>query len=93
MKNDASIVNTVGRHRAHVDEALHLSYRGEAEHGPIAAEKEMKLRVGYELQYEFPQPTPVILMLNIHFTRVSDLATPDHIVVSPSVPISADLPQ
>ena len=48
----------------------------------------MKLRVGYELQYEFPQPTPVILMLNIHFTRVSDLVTPDYIVFSPSVPIS-----
>ncbi len=48
----------------------------------------MKLRVGYELQYEFPQPTPAILMLNIHFTRVSDLAMPDHIVVDPSVPIS-----
>jgi transglutaminase-like putative cysteine protease len=47
----------------------------------------VKLRVGYELQYDFPQPTPVIMMLNIHFTRVSDLAAPDHIVVSPSVPI------
>ena len=48
----------------------------------------MKLRVGYELRYAFPQPTPVILMLNIHFTRVSDLAMPDHIIISPSVPIS-----
>lgn len=48
----------------------------------------MKLRVGYELEYEFPQSTPVILMLNIHFTRVSDLETPDHIVISPSVPVS-----
>jgi transglutaminase-like putative cysteine protease len=48
----------------------------------------MKLRVGYELQYEFPQPTPVIMMLNIHFTRVSDLVMPDHIVLDPSVPIS-----
>ncbi len=48
----------------------------------------MNLRVGYEIQYEFPQPTPVIMLLNIHFTRVSDLTTPDHIVVSPSVPIS-----
>jgi transglutaminase-like putative cysteine protease len=48
----------------------------------------MKLRVGYELQYEFPQPTPIIATLNIHFTRVSDLATPDHIVVRPSAPIS-----
>ena len=48
----------------------------------------MDIRVGYELQYEFPQPNPVILMLNIHFTRVSDLATPDHVILNPSVPIS-----
>lgn len=48
----------------------------------------MKLRVGYELRYAFPQPTPAILMLNIHYTRVAGLAVPDHIVVSPAVPIS-----
>ncbi len=48
----------------------------------------MKLRVGCELSYVFPQPTPVILMLNIHFTRVSDLALPDHVIINPSVPIS-----
>ena len=48
----------------------------------------MKLRVGYELQYDFPQPTPVILMLSIHYTRVSDLERPDHIIMNPSVPIS-----
>lgn len=48
----------------------------------------MRFRVGYELQYEFPQPTPIILMLNIHFARVSDLVMPDHILVDPSVPVS-----
>ncbi|TPV99225.1 MAG: hypothetical protein USCAAHI_01334 [Beijerinckiaceae bacterium] len=48
----------------------------------------MKLRVGYELQYEFPQPTPLIAMLNIHYSRVADLAAPDHIVIVPPVPIS-----
>lgn len=48
----------------------------------------MKLRVGYELQYEFPQPTPAILMLNVHYSRVSDLAAPDNIIVSPPVPIA-----
>jgi transglutaminase-like putative cysteine protease len=48
----------------------------------------MKLRVGYELQYAFPRATPAILMLNVHFTRFSDLAIPDYMVVSPSVPIS-----
>lgn len=55
---------------------------------PMAAESVMKFRAGYELKYEFPQPTPVLLMLNIHYTRVSDLVTPDHIVVNPAVPIS-----
>jgi len=48
----------------------------------------MKFRVGYELDYHFPQATPVILVLNTHYTRVSDLEGPDHIVISPSVPIS-----
>ncbi len=48
----------------------------------------MKLRVGYELQYTFQQPTPAILMLNVHFTRASDLSAPDHIIVSPTVPLS-----
>ena len=48
----------------------------------------MKLRVGCELNYVFPQLTPVILMLNIHFTRVSDLALPDHVIINPTVPIS-----
>lgn len=59
-----------------------------AKHGPQPEASELKLRIGYELDYEFPQPTPVVLMLNIHFTRVSDLARSDHIVVSPSTPIS-----
>lgn len=48
----------------------------------------MEFRIGYELHYEFPQPTPVFLMLNVHFTRVSDLAIPDHIIINPTVPIS-----
>ena len=88
MQNQTSIVNTVSQHRAQFDEALYKSQRDEAMHSPNAAKNEIKLRVGHELQYEFPQPTPVILMLNIHFTRVSDLEMPDRLVVSPSVPIS-----
>ena len=48
----------------------------------------MKLRVGYELTYDFPQPTPLIGMLNVHYTRVADLAAPDQIRTIPSVPIS-----
>ncbi|MGZ8409088.1 MAG: transglutaminase-like domain-containing protein [Hyphomicrobium sp.] len=49
----------------------------------------MHLRVGYELIYECPQPTPMILTLNIHYTRVSDLVVPDHLITDPSVPLRA----
>ena len=49
----------------------------------------MKLRVGYELIYDCPQPTPMILTLSIHFTRVSDLVVPDHLIARPSIPITA----
>lgn len=48
----------------------------------------MKLRIGYELRYHFPQPTPLIMMLNVHGTRTPDLERPDAIVLEPSVPIS-----
>ena len=47
------------------------------------------LRVGYELIYECPQPTPMILTLNIHYTRFSDLVVPDHLVTDPSIPLTA----
>lgn len=48
----------------------------------------MKLRIGYELRYDFPQATPIILILNVHFTRVSDLIQPDNILVSAPVQMS-----
>jgi transglutaminase-like putative cysteine protease len=48
----------------------------------------MRIRIGYELTYECPQPTPMILTLNVHYSRVSDLITPDCIVTSPPIPIS-----
>ena len=49
----------------------------------------MQIRVGYELLYECPKPTPMILTLNIHYTRASDIVVADHIVTNPSVPITA----
>jgi transglutaminase-like putative cysteine protease len=47
----------------------------------------MKIRVGFEMLYEFPQPTPMIMVLGTHFTRASDIIVPDHLTTSPSVPI------
>jgi transglutaminase-like putative cysteine protease len=49
----------------------------------------MKIRLGYELTYSTPQPTPMIFTLNVHHSRVSDLLQPDHILFQPSVPSQA----
>jgi transglutaminase-like putative cysteine protease len=49
----------------------------------------MQIRLGYELNYALPQPTPMILTLNVHHSRVSDLVHPDHMKTTPSVPMAA----
>ncbi len=49
----------------------------------------MQIRIGYELSYECPQPTPMILTLNVHFSRVSDLVIPDYLRTDPALPIRA----
>ncbi len=47
------------------------------------------IKVGYELIYDCPQPTPMLLMLNIHYSRAADIVVPDRLVINPAVPISA----
>jgi transglutaminase-like putative cysteine protease len=49
----------------------------------------MQIRVGFEMVYDCPQPTPMILNLNVHFTRVSDLVGHDDLVFDPPVPMTA----
>jgi transglutaminase-like putative cysteine protease len=49
----------------------------------------MKIGVGYELIHSFPQPTPLILTLSIHYSRAADLLQPDHLITDPSVPMTA----
>ncbi len=49
----------------------------------------MQIRVGYELTYEVPQPTPMLLMLNIHHSRAADIIVPDQLTTNPSVPINS----
>jgi len=49
----------------------------------------MKISVGFEMIYQSPQPTPIILNLNVHFTRVSDLIGRDDLKFEPQVPIAA----
>lgn len=47
----------------------------------------MQIRVGYELCYTFPRATAMILTLNIHHSRVSDLVRPDHMRTDPRLPL------
>jgi len=49
----------------------------------------MLINAGFEMAYQCPQPTPMILALNIHYSRASDLVRPDHLVTFPSVPVTA----
>ena len=49
----------------------------------------MHLRVGFEMNYHCPAPTPMIVALSIHYSRASDLARPDHLVTTPAVPVSS----
>jgi transglutaminase-like putative cysteine protease len=48
----------------------------------------MKLRVGYELAYECAQYTPMMLMLNTHYSRAQDVLSADLLVVDPAVAIT-----
>jgi transglutaminase-like putative cysteine protease len=49
----------------------------------------MQIQVGYELIYECRQPTPMIVTLDIHYSRFSDIIKADHLLLTPSVPVSA----
>ena len=49
----------------------------------------MQIRVGYELVYQCPQPTPMVVTLSIHYSRASDIVKPDHLLLSPSIPVTA----
>jgi transglutaminase-like putative cysteine protease len=49
----------------------------------------MKIRAGYKISYECSQPTPMILMLSVHPSRVPDLLTPDRPWLSPAIAANA----
>jgi transglutaminase-like putative cysteine protease len=50
--------------------------------------KSMRIRVGYEFIYSFPQPTPMILTVSIHYSRASDIIVPDQLTTDPVVTVS-----
>jgi transglutaminase-like putative cysteine protease len=47
----------------------------------------IRIKVGCDLNFEFSQPTPMIVVLNVHYSRASDLEQPDYVVTRPRVPL------
>ena len=53
------------------------------------AQQPIQLRVGFEMEYHCPAPTPMILTLSIHHSRAADLIHPDLLLTHPKVPVVA----
>ncbi|HEX9284791.1 MAG TPA: hypothetical protein VF879_03890, partial [Nitrospirales bacterium] len=49
--------------------------------------KIMQIRIGYELVFEVPRPTPMQLMLYVHPEQAGALRHPEKIVVEPTIPV------
>jgi transglutaminase-like putative cysteine protease len=48
----------------------------------------MRIRAGFEMEYECPGPTPMLMALGIHSSRAFDLVRPDRLVTRPAVPVT-----
>ncbi len=49
----------------------------------------MRIAVGYEIIYDVPQPTPMLLAVHIHYSRASDIIVPDNLITDPAIPVTA----
>jgi hypothetical protein len=47
----------------------------------------MQIKVGFEIAYAAPAPTPMVIMLAIHPSRRGDIVGSETIVAEPDVPI------
>jgi transglutaminase-like putative cysteine protease len=45
----------------------------------------MRIRLGYDIQFDLPAATPVVAMLNVHPSRAGDLLEPDCLRIEPDV--------
>ena len=45
----------------------------------------MKIRIGYQITYDCPKPTPMLLVLRVHPSRRADLLAPDRITFDPPI--------
>jgi len=45
----------------------------------------MRIRLGYDLQFDLPVSVPVVAMLNVHPSRAGDLLAPDCLRIEPNL--------
>jgi transglutaminase-like putative cysteine protease len=50
---------------------------------------DMRIHIGFEMVFQCPAPTPMILALNVHYSRAADLQAPDLLQTVPQVPLVA----
>lgn len=48
----------------------------------------MRINIGCSLTFDLPQETPMVTLLNVHFSRVGDLEWPDVLLTDPSVRVT-----
>ena len=48
----------------------------------------MLIRIGYDIVFELPEPTPMLLMLSVHPSRFNSLQSPEALTVDPFVPMT-----
>jgi transglutaminase-like putative cysteine protease len=47
----------------------------------------MLIRIGYDIQFDIPEPIPMVALVNVHPSRVPDLRKPDELHLTPPAPI------
>ncbi|MGD0297634.1 MAG: transglutaminase family protein [Bryobacteraceae bacterium] len=47
----------------------------------------MLIRLGYDIQFDIPEPAPMVAMLHVHPSRIADLRAPDELQITPAAPV------
>jgi transglutaminase-like putative cysteine protease len=47
----------------------------------------MLIKIGYDIAYEVPAPTPMLLMLLVHPERMKDLRAPERLITEPAIEV------
>jgi transglutaminase-like putative cysteine protease len=47
----------------------------------------MLIRLGYDIQFDIPAAVPIVALLHVHSSRIGDLREPDHLRITPAVPV------